>query len=175
MNLLDILRKYSDADHRLSQKQISDILEKEYYIKADRKTVKRNLSELCSMGYDIEFTEITRMVPATDPQTGVVGYTENSIITDYYLNREFSDSELRLLIDGLLFSNHIPFANRKELTEKLEGLSSIYFKSKMRHISALPKTDHLNKQFLYTVDILAEAIEKHKQVVFNYCEYSSDK
>ncbi|MBR6515034.1 MAG: WYL domain-containing protein [Clostridia bacterium] len=175
MNILDILRKYSDAEHRLSQKQISDILEKEYYIKADRKTVKRNLSELCSMGYDIEFTEITRRVPVTDSQTGVVGYTENSIITDYYLNREFSDSELRLLIDGLLFSNHIPFANCKELTEKLEGLSSIYFKSKMRHISALPKTDHLNKQFLYTVDILAEAIEKYKQVVFNYCEYSSDK
>ncbi len=175
LNILDILRRYSDVDHRLSQKQISDILKKEYCMKADRKSVKRNLSELCSLGYDIEFNEIKRRVPVTDSQTGKTSYTENSIITDYYLNREFSDPELRLLIDGLLFSNHIPFANRKELTEKLESLSSVYFKSKVRHIAALPKTEHLNKQFLYTVDVLAEAIEKKRQVSFHYCEYSTDK
>ena len=29
LNILDILQKYSDADHRLSQKDIGDILEKE--------------------------------------------------------------------------------------------------------------------------------------------------
>lgn len=175
LNILDILRKYSDADHRLSQKQILDILEKEYYTKADRKSVKRNLCELCALGYDIEFTEIVREMPVTDQQTGEISYTQNSIITDYYLNREFSDSELRLLIDGVLFSNHIPFTNRKELTEKLEDLSSVYFRSKVRHITALPKTDNRNKQMLYTVDILAEAIEKRKQVCFHYCEYATDK
>ena len=30
MNILDILRRYSDADHRLSQKDIIDILQTEY-------------------------------------------------------------------------------------------------------------------------------------------------
>ncbi len=175
LNILDILRRYSDPDHPLSQKQISDILEKEYYMKADRKSIKRNLSELCDLGYDIEFTEIVRRIPVTDSCTGETSYTENSIITDYYLNREFSDPELRLLIDGLLFSNHIPFANCKELIEKLEQLSSIYFRSKVRHIDAFPKTDHNNKQLFYTVDILDEAIEKRRQVSFHYCEYGTDK
>ena len=30
MNILDILRRYSDADHMLSQKDIIDILQPEY-------------------------------------------------------------------------------------------------------------------------------------------------
>lgn len=30
LNILDILRKYTDEDHRLSQKEISDILKSEY-------------------------------------------------------------------------------------------------------------------------------------------------
>ena len=30
INILDILRKYTDEDHRLSQKEIADILKNEY-------------------------------------------------------------------------------------------------------------------------------------------------
>ena len=49
LNILDILRKYTDEDHRLSQKEISDILKSEYQMPADRKAVRRNLLnlELC--------------------------------------------------------------------------------------------------------------------------------
>ena len=34
MNILDILRKYTDEDHRLSQREIMEILEGEYDMKA---------------------------------------------------------------------------------------------------------------------------------------------
>ena len=49
LNILDILRKYTDEDHRLSQKEIADILKSEYQMPADRKAVRRNLLnlELC--------------------------------------------------------------------------------------------------------------------------------
>ena len=30
MNILDILKRYTDENHRLSQKEIQDILEREY-------------------------------------------------------------------------------------------------------------------------------------------------
>ncbi len=36
LNILDILRKYTDEDHRLSQKEIAEILKNEYDMKADR-------------------------------------------------------------------------------------------------------------------------------------------
>ena len=45
MNILDILRKYTDEDHRLSQKEIVDILRREYEMKADRKAVRRNIPD----------------------------------------------------------------------------------------------------------------------------------
>ena len=99
LNILDILKKYSDAEHRLSQKTIADILEQEYSMKVDRKAIKRNLLHLIDFGYDCEYTEVPRM--------GKNG-EEEIVCTDWYLNREFTDPELRLLIDSLLFSKHIP-------------------------------------------------------------------
>lgn len=43
MNILDILRKYSDEEHRLSQKDITEILKTEYDMTADRKAIRRNI------------------------------------------------------------------------------------------------------------------------------------
>ena len=63
MNILDILRKYTDADLRLSQKEIVDILRREYEMKADRKSVRRNILDLIDFGYEIEYSESLRMMP----------------------------------------------------------------------------------------------------------------
>lgn len=46
INILDILKRYTDENHRLSQREIMDILEREYDMKVDRKAVKRNLMNL---------------------------------------------------------------------------------------------------------------------------------
>ncbi len=53
MNILDILKKYTDENHRLSQKEIVDILKSEYDMTVDRKAVKRNLMNLIDFGYEI--------------------------------------------------------------------------------------------------------------------------
>lgn len=52
INILDILNKYSDAEHRLKQKDFIDIPRKEYGMEVDRKAVRRNLSYLLEYGYD---------------------------------------------------------------------------------------------------------------------------
>lgn len=166
INILDILRKYTDVDHRLSQKDIVEILETEYGMKADRKAVKRNLMNLIDFGYDIEYSESIR--------TNAKG-EEEVIYTDWYLEREFTDAELRLLIDSLLFSKHIPYSQCKELIGKIEGLSNRYFRSKVKHICNLPVDMPENKQLFLTIEALDEAIEKGKQVEFLYCDYDVDK
>ena len=53
ISILEILKKYTDEKHRLSQKDIVEILEREYDMKVDRKSVKRNLLSLVDFGYDI--------------------------------------------------------------------------------------------------------------------------
>lgn len=166
MNILDILRHYSDADHRLSQKDIVDILQTEYEMVADRKAIKRNLMNLIDFGYNLEFSESVRRNKNGE---------EEVIYTDWYLERDFSDAELRLLIDSLLFSKHIPYSQCKELIEKIEGLSNRYFKSKVRHVRNLPVDQPQNAELFYTIEILDEAIEKNRQVVFHYGDYGTDK
>ena len=110
INILDILRRYTDKEHRLSQKEIAEILKNEYQMKADRKAVKRNLMNLIDFGYEIEYSETIRMTP--NAKTGEL--EESNILSDFYLRREFDDSELRLLIDSLLFPAifHIASARR---------------------------------------------------------------
>ena len=170
MNILDILKKYTDENHRLSQKEIVEILDNEYDMQIDRKSVKRNLMNLIEFGYDIEYSETIRMTKNKEGKK-----EESLILSDFYLNRDFSDGELRLLVDSLLFSKHIPRTQCRELVKKLEGLSNIYFRSKIKHISTFSDNSMDNKQLFYTIDILDEAISKQKQVSFYYYEYGMDK
>ena len=171
MLILDVLSKYSDAQHRLSQKDIMEILKTEYDMIADRKAIRRNLDNLLQMGYDIEYSEITRVTP--NQKTGEP--EETSVLSDFYLQRDFTDGELRLLIDGLLFSRHLPYRQCRELIEKLEGLSSGYFRSHIRHIHTMPEAQPRNPQLFYTIEVLDEAISRGRKAAFSYLEYGTDK
>lgn len=170
MNILDILRKYTDENHRLGQNEIVEILEREYSMKTDRKSVKRNLMDLIEFGYDINYSDSLRMY------TNRKGEQEEShILSDFYLNHEFTDSELRLLVDSVMFSPHIPPKQSEQLVEKLRGLSNIYFASSVRHITKPPTAKTDNQQIFYNIELLDEAIHKGVKVRFQYAEYRTDK
>lgn len=166
INILNILKNYSDMDHRLTQQDIAEILKKEYYMDVDRKTIKRNLMNLLDLDCGIDYTEISRKDDKGNDTT---------ICTDWYIQREFSDSELRLLIDSVLFSKNIPYTQCKQLIEKLKGLSNIYFDKKVKHICNLPDNQPRNKELFYTIDVLDEAISQNKKVAFIYNSYGTDK
>ena len=70
------------------------------------------------MGFEIDYSEVTKTV--RNKKTGED--EETSICTDWYMTREFTDSELRLLIGRILFSKHIPYSQCTTLIEKLKGL-----------------------------------------------------
>ena len=167
LNILDILWKDSDQDHRLTQREIGEILRTRYGMAADRKAIKRNLMDLVEFGFDIEYREV--------PRGGAGEEEENTILTDFYLVRPFTEGELRLLIDGLLFSRHLPHRQCRELVEKLEGLSSRYFRSRVRHITRMPGEQEDNQQLFLNIELLDEAIEKRQKAAFHYLEYGTDK
>lgn len=183
--ILDILQKYTDEEHTLSQKEIQDILKKEYEMPVDRKAVKRNLLNLIEYGSDIEYREVPRKEifrkkdSASDEDTKDFADKESSednlLWTDFYLKQKFTNEELRLLIDSLLFSKHIPYSQAKDLITKLESLSNIYFKSRSQYIYPLPVDRTDNRQVFYNIGILDEAIRKKKKVSFEYVEYHTDK
>ncbi|MDR2586939.1 MAG: WYL domain-containing protein [Coriobacteriales bacterium] len=190
LNILNILRKYTDRDHRLSQKEIVELLERDYQMVVDRKAVRRNLDNLIDAGYDIEFSFKERRLknaaatsdsphsssnnPAAtsrpaqpgDPQPG--DPQTETVTTGWYINREFEDSELRLLIDSLLFSHQIPSAQCRQLIDKLKGLSNQYFNARVKHVHSLPEIKSTNRQIFYTIQVLDEAIDRGMQVSFEY-------
>ena len=170
INILDILKRYTDANHKLSQKQIADILKNEYNTVVERKTIKRNIMNLIDFGYDIEYTETVRYIKN---KNGVK--EESSIFSDFYLSREFTDGELRLLIDSLMFNRYLPARQCKEMINKIEGLSNEYFKSRVGHVVNMPDNMPRNNQVFYTLEMLDEAISSNKQVSFVYNNYGTDK
>ena len=59
-DILEILRQYTDANHRFSQRDIERRLAEKYDMVVDRKSVKRNIMDLIDLGIDIQYTELVK-------------------------------------------------------------------------------------------------------------------
>lgn len=164
-NILQILKDYSDADHKLTQQDIVEYLKKEYGMDVDRKTVLRNINDLIDENMDIDYDETSRGK----------GKNKNIIRSNFYYHGNFEDSELRLLIDGLLFSKYIPNRQCKELITKIENEGNKYFKSRVKYIALPEESVNVNKDLFYNIDIIDEAIRKNLMITFNYLSYGIDK
>ncbi|GHV41832.1 WYL domain-containing protein [Clostridia bacterium] len=164
LQVLEVLRKYTDETHKLTQAQIIEILAREHETKCDRRSVSRALLDLTDAGYKIEFDEISR----TD-RSG----EDSPIRTNFYLSREITDGELRFLIDGVLSSRYIPKRQREDLVKKLAKLSSVHFERRNRRI-VQPPTPAAPTPLLYSIAVLDEAIAMKRQVSLQYCKYGID-
>lgn len=164
--ILDILKKYSDADTPLTITKIEELLLKKYEMKVGRKAIKRNLENLLELRYDIEYSVQNRK--------GKNGEDEE-IKTDWYLIRDFTDSELRLIIENILFSRYISGIQKKDLIQKIASLSNENFKSRINHIKTTTDNSLDSKEVFHTIEILDEAIDRNKQILFHYNFYMIDK
>ena len=151
--ILDILEQYSDEDHHLTQQEIIRHLRAQYGMDCDRRSVKNNIDALKEMGYEIE--------------------TNNK--GAFLAGRKFDNAELRLLIDSVLFSKGISQKRAKELIEKLKEMGGRHFSAKVKHVCNLPELQHTdNKQTMYALDALNDAIDQRKKVSFVYNSYGTD-
>lgn len=132
LRILQILEQYTCPDHPLTQDDIAARLAGDYGIELERKAIGRNLSLLKEAGYDIE-----------SDRRG-----------SYLASREFDDSELRMLIDGVLASKYITARHSKELIEKLCALSDRHFRAHVKNIWSVnewSKTD--NCAVFYNIEV----------------------
>ncbi len=154
LRILDILKEYSDYYHPLKHEDIINYLSILYDIDIDRKTVGRNITYLKDAGYEI-----------TSTRKG-----------SYLEVRDFDDSELHMLIDGVLSSKYITATHSKDLIERICNLSNKYFKASVKHIYSVnewSKTD--NQDVFYNIELIDEAIEKKCQIAYEYNKYGIDK
>lgn len=122
----------------------------------ERKAVARNLKLLEDAGFEFGTGKDGRGV--------------------YLLSRHFEEGELRMLIDSVAFSRHIPEKYVNDLVEKLRSLGSVYFGRSFR---AVQRADMLyrsqSKDIFYIIEKLGDAIANEVQVSFMYNEYGTDK
>ena len=168
--VLQILRRYTDAEHTMTQQQIMDRLRADYGVEVNRATLRRNISDLIDAGYDIQYTEVVRS--HTSKKTGAT--EENAICTDLYYEHDFTEAELHMLIDGLLFSRSVPYRQRRQLIDKLGGLSSVHFNRRMNHVHCMSADSPQNPELFHTIDVLDEAITSGRQVEITYNYYGTD-
>ena len=153
LRIWQILLKHSDYDHPMTQEDIIKYLKSEYGIEMERKAVGKNIADLRDAGIEIGSCRAG----------------------SYIDSREFEDSELKLLIDGVLQSKHITARHSKDLIEKLCGLSNKYFRSHVKNVYSVndwSKTD--NQALFYNIDVVDEAIDTGKQVQYDYNKYGVD-
>lgn len=152
MLILEILKKYSDEKHALTQQEIIRLLKQNYAMECDRRSVKNNVLSLQEMGYDISMEKGYRL-----------------------MSRDFDDSELRILIDSVLFLRSISTRQAKRLIEKLRNHASNYFNAKVSHVCNLPDLPRtVNKQAMYALDSINDAISEKRKISFIYNEIMAD-
>lgn len=150
--ILNILREFSDENHALTQQEILKRLENDYGVVCDRRTVKAYIDEWTELDWDIVYDKGYKLIA-----------------------REFDESELRILIDSVLFSKSISTKQAQELIDKLKGFASKYFKAKVSHVCNLPNLNRtINKQAMYWLDTINDAIDKQKKIRFFYNEMGTD-
>ena len=153
LRVLEILEQHSDEKHPLTQERILRYLEEDG-IKLERKAVGRILSLLKEAGYEIASTG-----------TGC-----------YLAVRAFEDAEIHLLIDGVLASKHVNPKHSKELIDKLASLASPSFRKSFKNVYTVNEWDKTeNPALFYNIGIIDEAIEKGKQIEYDYVKYGADK
>ena len=166
VRIMQILEYYSDVNHPLTQEDIINKLYEDYGIEAERKAIGRNIALLQDM-FERESANkmATAIVIESDKRKGT-----------FLDKRLFEDSELRLLIDGVLASKHISENYSKDLIEKLSMLSNKYFKSNVKHVYSVKDWDKTeNKALFYNIGMVDEAIERSRQMTFDYNKYGADK
>lgn len=150
----EIFETYSDFEHPLTQNDIAEHLDHDYGINIDRKTIGRNISLLKETGIEIE----------SDHRGSYLG------------SRLFEDSELRMLIDGILCSKYITAKHSEDLINRICGLSNIYFRSHIKNIfSVTDRCKTENPSLFYNIEVIDDAIEKNRQITFDYNKYGADK
>ncbi len=154
LRLWQILWEHSDDKHPLTQEEMAERLQKEYGIDLERKAIGRNLSLLREAGAEIESSR------------------EGS----YLLCRDFEDSELHLLIDGVLCSKHVTAKHSADLIDRLCRLSNKYFRSHVKNICSVgdwSKTE--NPALFYNIEMIDTAIERKCRIGYDYNKIGIDK
>ena len=139
LHLLEILRKKTDGNIRISLNGIISELEARGIEVSDRKTIYNDIRTLNDCGYDIEYDE---------------GY--------YLLEAPFSLSEIKIIQDSINSLKNLDNRLLKDLNDKLSSFISEDEEKLLNRLSYVSR--HKDKKLLQRMEDILEAIRTNKGV-----------
>jgi len=138
-------------------KDIQALLEARYGLVLERRAIYSNLEILAQQGYEI-----------SDFKDNGKGY--------YLVSRQFDKGEVLLLCNAIHASHFISQKQSKKLIDTLLATQSKYDQKEFTDKVYMPnpqKTE--NKQLMFNVEIVSEAIRERRMLQFTYLKYGKDK
>ena len=143
LQVLRTLERYASEERPMSNLQIIARIQEDERVTLARNTVAAAVAALESMGY-VERT------------------TKGS-----YAVRLFDETELRVLIDGVMASRYLPPVDARYLIDKLMQLGSDDFARKVKHVHMADQFAHQGTvEFLRNIEQLEDAMENHTKASF---------
>ena len=154
--ILDYLQRNSHQDHPVRASELIDMLQRNYNIACERKTIYSDIQALQDYGVDIE------SIPGKNG-----GY--------YIASRNFELPELKLLIDAVQSSRFLTEKKSRELIEKLCNQCSIHDARLMRRDMLVSgRVKSMNETIYYNVDAIQDAISMNRAISFRYFDWGID-
>ena len=152
--LINILKERTDEDHYLTTSQLCSILKTEYGMETHRTTIKSDIEMLQQAGIDIK--------------------AERSTQNQYkYVDRDFDNAELKLLIDAVMSAKFITKEKSDQLVAKLTALAGLNKARELKRNLIVDGRNKLeNEQILLIVDAINDAINQRRKIKFQKVEYN---
>ena len=158
--VLEILQKYTDAEHKLTYEEILHKLENAN-VYLERKAVARCVEELRDIGYTIHGV-------GERDEDGKKIKTKRGV----WMEKEFSDENLQMLIDSVLYSKYISSTEAENLITKIRDMGSAHFQQKNKGIAKLSSVYHAHEaNFFKELGVIQQAIANDKKLSFSYGKY----
>jgi len=151
--ILDYLEAHSNEKNPVRASDLIAMLDRQWGIRCDRKTVYSDIAALQQYGIDIV------SLPGKNG-----GY--------YVASRNFELPELKLLIDAVQSSRYLTEKKSRELIEKLCSQCNEQDAKLMRRtVLVSGRVKSMNETIYYNVDAIQEAISQNKQITFRYFDW----
>jgi len=151
--ILDYLQAHSNEKNPVRASDLITMLDRQWGIRCDRKTVYSDIAALQQYGVDIV------SLPGKNG-----GY--------YIASRNFELPELKLLIDAVQSSRYLTEKKSRELIEKLCSQCNEQDAKLMRRtVLVSGRVKSMNETIYYNVDAIQEAIAQNKQISFRYFDW----
>ena len=151
--ILDIMKK-TDENHPVNSTQIAEQLSR-YGIKAERKSIGRDLECLEDAGYSII-------------------KCENHNLGWYMIDQEFEDFELKILADSVAAARFLTLEDSNKLIRKIKKLATKDGESIIKLTTNVDEAIKIaDAKFKIKYDAIMRAIAEHKQIRFQYYELSA--